>query len=722
MNGVSEGGRGAARGADEQETARPPGTARLPGVPAQHGAADPEPTAAVPDPPLPLPGSPRQLPPPPAHFVSRSDELSDLDALTGSGSGSRAQVVVVVGPGGVGKTALAVTWASGHAHRYPDGQLYTDLRGFSADTAVAPEEVLGVFLRALGVAPERVPAGLAEQVGLYRTVTAGRRLLVVLDNAVSTAQVRSLIPASAGCAVVVTSRLRLDGLLADGARFVDVAPLPREDAIALLTRTVGPDRADVEPAEVAELAELCGRFPITLRVAAARLAARPRWPVSRVVARLRDERSRLATLSRLAGAEDSATAAFDWSYRELPEHAALLYRLAAEVPGPEFTAGLAAAVTGLRDDVVRDALELLVDASLLEEADLDRYRFHDLVRLHARAQRDEARFEAVPRAARWYLRELTRANLVVIPARWRVSPVADEVRAEPAPFADDGAALDWLAGQLPNVLPLLEEAVADRHDEIAWQLCEALWELLLYRKHYPEWLRSHELGITAAQRCHDRVAESRLRYQLGRACFDLGQLEPAERETRWAAELAREAHDRRNESAALEQLGMVAQARGDFDAAVVLFADSLRIEEELGIERGVAARHWRIGEALLRAGRETAAARHLEAAAQVFTEIGDDKGAARAAIGLARIDARSGRPDGAIRRLEHARGVLGRLGSAVHEANVLLALAEVAEADDQRGRARAYLAEAVELLADVGGAALERARAALEAADRGEGT
>ncbi|MGW5718360.1 tetratricopeptide repeat protein [Amycolatopsis sp. NPDC003865] len=719
MNGVSEGGRGAAKGANGQDGSRSPRTGQLSAVPSQHGAADPEPAAAVPGVPAIVPGSPRQLPPPPAHFVSRADELSCLDELTGPGAGSRAQVVVVVGPGGVGKTALAVTWASGHAHRYPDGQLYTDLRGFSADTAVAPEEVLGVFLRALGVAPERVPAGLAEQVGLYRTVTAERRLLVVLDNAVSTAQVRSLIPASAGSAVVVTSRLRLDGLLADGARFVDVAPLPPGDAIALLSSTVGRSRADAEPAGVAELAELCGRFPITLRVAAARLAARPRWPVSRVVTQLRDERSRLATLSRLAGAEDSATAAFDWSYRELPAHAALLYRLTAEVPVPEFTAGLATAVTGMREHDVGEALELLVDASLLEEVDLDRYRFHDLVRLHARAQRDEDRFEAVPRAARWYLRELTRANLVVIPMRWRVSSVAEDVRDEPAPFATDGEALDWLAGELPGVLALLEEAVADRHDEVAWQLCEALWELLLRRKRYPEWLRSHELGITAAHRCGNRIAESRLRYQLGRAHLDLGQPEAAERESRWAAELAREAGDRRGESAALEQLGLVAQNRGDVDAAVVLFTDSLRIEQDLGIERGVAARHWRIGEVLLLAGREGGAKRHLETAARLFARIGDARGGAWVTLGLARIDARSGQPEVAVRRLEEAREVLGRRGSEVHEANVLLALAEVTQ--DDFPRARQYLVEAAELVADVGGEVLSRVRTALDALDRGEG-
>ncbi|MEU7786502.1 NB-ARC domain-containing protein [Amycolatopsis sp. NPDC049159] len=672
---------------------------------------------------MPLSGSPRQLPRPPVHFVSRAGELSNLDALTDGGA-PQARLVVVVGPGGVGKTALAVTWAAGHAHRYPDGQLYTDLRGFSAETAVTPDEVLGVFLRALGVAPERVPVTLAEQVGLYRTVTAGRRLLVVLDNAVSTAQVRPLIPASDGCAVVVTSRLRLDGLFSDGARFVDVAPLSQEDAVVLLTRALGQHRAEAEPAAVAELAELCGRFPITLKVAAARLAARPRWPVSKVTAQLRDERSRLATLSRLSASEDSVTAAFDWSYRELPQYVGVLYRLMAELPVPEFGAGLAAAVTGMPAAEVAEALDVLVDASLLEEAEVDHYRFHDLVRLHARAQRDEDRFEVVPRAAEWYLREMTRANLVVIPVRWRVSPVAEQLAGRPASFATDGEALDWLTAQLPSALSILDEAVAGRHDEVAWQLCEALWELLLYRKHYPEWVRSHELGIVAAQRCRNRVAESRLRYQLGRAHLDLGDLQSAERETRWALDLAREAKDRRNESAALEQLGMVAQGRGDLDAAVALFADSLRIEEELGIDRGVAARHWRIGEALLRAGREVGAARHLEAAAQMFAEIGDDKGAARVALGLARIDARSGHPDVAIRRLEQARAVLGRSGSAVHESNVLLALADVARDDDQAARARRYLVEAVELLAEVGGAALERARAALvalENGDRGEG-
>jgi tetratricopeptide (TPR) repeat protein len=661
---------------------------------------------------------PRQLPPMPAYFTSRASELQALDAVvaaTGNGPGAAAPVAVVVGPGGVGKTALAITWAVHNAERFPDGQLYADMRGFSPESAAEPQEVLAAFLRALGVAPERVPVGLAEQVTLFRTVTAGLRLLVVVDNAASAAQVRPLVPAAAGCMVVVTSRLRLDSLFSEGARFVEIDPLPQAHAVELLARAVGQPRVVDQRQDVVELARLCGRLPIALRVAGARLAARPRWPVARVVAELSDERSRLDRLS--AGGDTLVTSTFDWSYQALPEYVARLYRLVSTHPGPDFGAGVVAAASLLTLEQAVGGLQVLLDASLLEELDIDRYRFHDLVRLHGRAQRDKERDEVLPRIGQWYLEEMTRANLVVIPLRWRVSPVADQLQGETARFASGGAALAWLAGELPNVLAVLEDAVANRHDELAWQLCEALWELMLYRKLYPEWLRSHELGILAAQRCRNPLAESRLRFQLGRAYLDLGQLEPAQQQTQQAFELARQAQDRRNESAALQQLGMVAQERGDVEAALRLFTDTLHIEQELGIDRGVASRHRRIGEALLQAGRDVQAARHLEVAAQLFAEVGDDKGAVRVGLRLARIDARSGRPDTALHRLNEAHRVLVGAGSAVYEAEVLVALAEIADGDDQIGVARRYLTEAVELLREVGGAALEQAQAALKALD-----
>lgn len=672
----------------------------------------------------PRPVGPRQLPPVATHFVSRVDELAGLDALvtpTAREAGSGASVAVVIGPGGVGKTALAVKWASAHADRFPDGQLYVDLRGFSPDTTVAAGDALGRFLRALGVEPEQVPATLAERVGLYRTITAGRQLLMVvlLDNAVSAEQVRPLIPTSIRSVVVVTSRLKLDGLVGDGAYLVEVPPLEQADAMTLLGGLVGERRARDEPDALAELATLCGRFPIALRVAAARLVTRTRWSVAQVVLQLRHERSRLAALSRSGSSEESITALFDWSYRYLEPYAAELYRLLGSLPAAEFGVGVTAAVTGLAEAEVDVALQVLVDASLLEEVELGRFRFHDLVRLHARAQPDPGRHEVIPRAGTWYLREMTRANLVVIPAtmRWRVSPLAEQLTGKPAPYASDGEALDWLARELPTVLAVLEEAAADRHDELTWQLCEALWELLLYRKPLPELLRAHELGIAAAQRCGHAVAASRLHYQLGRVYLDLGEWDSAEAETVRAIELARTANDRRTESAALEQLGRVHHARDDLDAAIACYTTSLHIEAELGIDRGVASRHRRIADALLQAGRDIEAVPHLATARRLFTVAGDDKDLARVAIAQARLDARSGRPGLAIESLAAARTVLRRSGSVAYEATVLLALGEVVEHVGRPDQARGYLTEAVELLRDLGGAALDQARDALAALD-----
>ncbi|WP_146060460.1 tetratricopeptide repeat protein [Amycolatopsis sp. CA-128772] len=684
------------------------------GVVVQAGTITGDVWIAGPRPPEPAP-VPHQLPAAPSHFTSRDDELAALDDVAGEDTGGRPALAVLVGPGGVGKTALAVTWGGRRAAGYPDGQLYADLRGFSPGTAVLPEEALGAFLRALGVAPERVPPDLAEQAALFRTMTAGKRLLVVLDNAFSAAQVRPLVPASAGCLVVVTSRLRLDGLGSEGARFLDVAPLSQPNAVELVVRAVGRSRVAGELAEVAELAALCGRLPIALRVASARLASRPRWPVARVVAELGDERSRL---SRLASEGDAPVSAmFDWSYRALPPTAATLYRLLSEFPGATFGVDVAVAAAGLAEPATADGLQVLVDASLLEEVDELRFRFHDLVRLHAHAQGDDGRAEVLPRVATWFLHEMTRANMVVIPLRWRISPVCEQYRTAPPAFGSGREALDWLDGQLPNVLAVLEEAGEHGHDRLAWQLCEALWELFLHRKHFPRWLRSHEIGIAAAQRCQDPVAESRLRCQLGRAYLDLGRFEAAERECGRALELARAAGSRHNESVALDQLGTAAQGRGDVPAAVSFFTGSMAIEAELGIERGVAQRHRRIGDLLATVDRDGEAAEHLERARRMFAGLGDEKDEAKVLVGLARLDARGGDVASAKRRLERAHAVLAESGSVFYQADVLVGFADVAECENDPRAVRTHLVEALQLYEQVGGPQVERVRARLRRHD-----
>lgn len=659
---------------------------------------------------------PRQLPPVAAHFTDRTEEASALTRIAehhDRGDGS-PRLVVLTGQGGVGKTALAVSWAARNGDRYPGGQLYADLRGFATEGAVSSAEVLGRFLRALGIAPEQVPVELAEQIALFRTITAGSRLLLVVDNARSAAQVRPLLPSSRDCMVLVTSRLRLTGLHAEGAEFLEVAPLPHRQAVELLVRTLGGERVEGQLPHVDELASLCGRLPIALRVAGARLASRPRWEVGRVVAELGDERRRLAKLS--VDGDVSVAAAFDLSYQALPDLHARLYQLTSLHPGPDFCAGVAAAAAELRDDEAEEGVQALVDASLLEEVGYDRYRFHDLLRLHGRAlaDRDAAESDrARRRIAEWFLHQATRANMVVIPLRWRVGPVSGQYHATPPLFADGVEALEWLDGQLPNLLAVLEDASARGWDELAWQLCEALWELFLHRKHYRHWTASHQLGVAAARRCGDEVAESRLRCQLARAYLDLHRFREAEAECLLAAELARRTGSKHNESVAVDQLGMAAQGQGQVDRAIDHFRRSLLIERELGIDRGVAQRYRRIGEALLQAGRDAEAADYLERAREKFAALSDTKDEAKVLIGLARVDARSGAHEVAIRRLTLALRVLRNSGSAAYEVDALVAFAEVHRAGGDPARARQHLVEALGLARRIGGPHLQRVRAGL---------
>ncbi len=657
---------------------------------------------------------PRQLPSMPAHFTRREPELKELD----SAADQVPAVTVVFGPGGVGKTAVVVTWAARNAERFPDGQLYMDLRGFSPGTAVVAEEALGSFLRALGVAPERVPVELSELAALFRTTTADSRLLLVVDNARSAAQVRPLIPASAKSMVVVTTRLRLDGLHADGARFVDMAPLKQDEAVELLERAVSRPVGTDELPDLRTLAALCGCLPIALRVVGARLAARPRWPVARMVAELRDESARLGRLSSVG--ETSLTAVFDASYAALSADAAKLYRLIGEHPGSDVEVGVAAAAARVSDVAAAEGLQALADASLLEEVSANRYRFHGLVKLHARAQQDDERFEVVGRIANWYLHQMTRANMVVIPIRWRVSTVCERYKDSPAAFDGAADALEWLETRLQDIGAVLEELAEQHADEVAWQLCEALWELFLHRKHFQWWLQTHALGIAAAHRCSNKEAEARLQCQLGRAYLDLGHFDAAEQECETARDLARDAGSRRVESVALEQLGMAAQGRGEVDRAIACFGDSLRIEQELGIDRGVAQRHRRIGDTLLQAGRREDAKRHLSAAREMFADMGDRPGEATVEIGLARIEAQAGETAAALRRLELASAVLSESRTPGYKAEVLMAFAEVTEVAGDLGAARAYACQAIELSRPSGGLRLDRAEAQLAALEAAE--
>ncbi|QHC20137.1 AfsR/SARP family transcriptional regulator [Streptomyces sp. GS7] len=331
--------------------------------------------------------APRLLPRPPARFLGRQDQLGALtDALTDRTTGE-SPLAVVAGPAGVGKTACAVQWAHLHAGAFPDGQLFADLRGFGEGDEAAPAEILRDFLLALGTPPERVPGSAQAASALFRSLVADRRLLVVLDNARSSAQVRPLLPGGPHCATVVTSRSRLDGLVAtDCARPVSVQVLGHEEGAALLGAMLGPERVAEDPAAAEELVALCDGLPLALRAAAAQLTARPRWKLARLAAALRDERRRLALLS----AEDTGiAAALRMSVARLSaDDARLLSALATSADG-HLNASVAAALAGYDPERTQDGLERLAEMHLVDEEATDVYTISTLTQLFARDERGE---------------------------------------------------------------------------------------------------------------------------------------------------------------------------------------------------------------------------------------------------------------------------------------------------------------------------------------------
>ena len=449
--------------------------------------------------------------------MGRDDELAQLDSLLSPPGRRRPQPVVIAaihGMAGVGKTALAVHWGHRIARKFPDGQLYTDLRGHSPRAAMTPGEALGRALRALGVPDRQIPAEEEEQAALYRSLLAGRRVLVVLDNAATPEQVRPLLPGSAGCMAVVTSRCRLSGLAArDGAQRINLDVLPAAQAVAVLAQSAGAARVDAEPAAADELARLCGRLPLALRIAAERVASRPRSALADLAGELTGARNRL---DLLCAGDDDATAVravFSWSYRTLPPDAAGVFRSLGLLAGPDVSAPAVAALIAADTATARQLLELLAGMYLVEESGQDRYRLHDLLRLYA-AERsvaedtDEDRAAARRRVLDWYLHTAYAANSAItcIPRHFALDAAAEG--CVPLTFATIRQALDWCETEHGNLMASIRMAAETGHHVAAWKIPVTLWSHFVIRKPWHDVITSHQLGLAAAREIGDRTGEA----------------------------------------------------------------------------------------------------------------------------------------------------------------------------------------------------------------------
>lgn len=634
-------------------------------------------------------------------LVDRAEELALLDSIrSGNGEIGVPKVAVISGPAGIGKTAVALHWSHRERHDFPDGQLFADLRGHAADAPVQPAEVLGRFIRAFGVAPERIPGGLAERSALYQSLVSERRLVVVLDDALSAAQVSPLLPASANSVAVVTSRWRLAGLLVRGARGVQLDQLSTDASLELLKRTVGDERVRGEPGAAGELVELCARLPLALCVAAARLATRPHWPLSEMVEDLTHERQRLTALS----VEDDMTirAALMFSYRGLsPPEAARVYRLLGLFPGATFDSWAAAATVTLPRAQVRRLLGVLTDANLLDDVPGGSYRFHDLTRLHARelAEQEEAettRDQTVRRALDWFLYTASAASRTAMPYRRVPCQAVVHPPAEPIVFTGSAQALDWLEGEFDNLRAAGRTAYERGLFPTVWQLVDALWPLFLYRGHHAERLEVDRLGLAAARACSDPLAEAKMLNRTGLALRVLGRLDEAADDFRRALDIWRREGDQQRMAGSLRRLGLVEMDRGLLDEAVVLFEEALDGYRAAGEPRKVALTLCDLGSALIEKEREGEAVAYLGEARRLLAPEPDRYNQARVLILLGR--ARGGGP-AAADLLTEGLGEMRRIGSETGEAQALQALGDLALRSRRYGEARDLYQEAQLILA-----------------------
>jgi len=653
---------------------------------------------------------PRQLPAAPAQFIDRAAEQARLDELIGQSAepAGEAQVRAVVGSPGVGKSALATVWAHRAAGHFPDGQLYVNLKGFGpAARPVLPAQAVRGFLQALGVPSAEIPETPDAQAALYRSVLAGKRVLVVLDNARDADQVRPLLPGSSRCAVLITSRVRLDGLVATvGARILTLDVMSEAESRELIVRRLGAARAQAEPEAMADLARLCAGLPLGLAIVAARAAARPGFRLAALSAELAGGDGRRLDALETADTTSSVREVFSWSYRQLSRPAARVFRLLGLHPGPDITVAAAASLGGTGRPQARRVLAELAGAHLLTEHVPGRFTGHDLLRAYAAELAAEAEAEADRDLARrrlgdHYLHTAAAAGRRLCPARPPLGLGDPQPGAVPEKFASYAEALAWFSAEHQVLLAVADAAAATHGDARAWQLPALLTDYLNREGHWHDLAALGRAALAAAEQAGDGLGRAHAHASIGVANLRVGCYRTARSHLLRASSLFREEGATAWQARNHLTVGVLFDRQGRHDKARRQAERALSLYQDLGYRAGEAHALENLGWHLANLGAATAAVDHCRRALDLNREVGNPIGEAHAWDHLGFAMHLVGDDDEAIACYRRALKLLREVRDRAEQGGVLARLGDIYSSVGNKAMAKAVWRRALAILEEL---------------------